>query len=368
MGRTGRRGWKLYGVALAGASILACTSRSPESMASETPAEAGPAQPNTAAASAAQPNNDPDFVQVYVNNVENLERVNDGCPGDWQDLVHYMGIQTLRPDIFLVQQIADQAQLDSYTSRLSSELGETYDGVIAEANPARMNSPCGAQKAHQTNAVIYRTSRFSLVSDPNASTKRWQSQAHDGSSCVNNHQARTKNVKVRLHDEIADEDITVASIHWPTRRDNWDGPRCAGSNAREATVELLEDGYGGSLLIFGGDANITDTNSSGNFRPWYRGLNGDLGGAHGYRDAIYADCAGAGGPIDACLARNWTISGSRRIDYVFARRGDGTMPRMTHGHTITFNEGDAADLEVTGTDRQDRNYSDHRAVRVRVHY
>lgn len=356
MSKRGRR--TIYGVALAGALVMAATG----ALVFQPVASAEPV-----AVAQGDPNNNPEFLQVYVNNVENLERVNDGCPGDWQDLIYYLTLQEFRPDIFLVQQISDQAQLDEYTSRLSSEFGETYAGVIAEEMPDEQNSPCGAQKAHQTNAVIYRTRRFTLISDPDASTKRWQSQAHDGDSCVNNNQARTRNVKAMLHDEVADRDVTVASIHWPTRRDNWDGPRCAESNAREATVELLEDGYGGELLIFAGDANITDA-ASGAFRPWYRGLNGDLGGSLGYRDAIYDHCADSGGPIDECLADNWTISGDRRIDFVFARRGDGSRPQMTDGHTVTFNEGDAADLEVTGTDRQDRSYSDHRAVRVRVHY
>jgi hypothetical protein len=356
MSTSRRRGGMIYGVALASALVMACTGPTPQPISSTTPAPAA----------LAAPNNNPAFVQVYVNNVENLEKVDDGCPGDWQDLVHYLSLQELRPDIFLVQQISNQGQLDLYTARLSSEFGEAYAGVIAEASPARMNSPCGSQKAHQTNAVIYRTGRFTLISDPDASTKRWQSQAHDGTSCVNNDQARTKNVKAMLHDDIADQDITVASIHWPTAA--MDGPPCAESNAREAIAELLEDGYGGSLLIFGGDGNVTDTDASGDFRPWYAGLNGDLGGTHGYRDASYAGCADSGEPINECLAENWTIGGNRRIDYVFARRGDGTMPQMTYSHTVTFNEGDAADLEVTGTDRRDRSYSDHRAIRVRVHY
>ena len=41
---------------------------------------------------------------------------------------------------------------------------------------------------------------------------------------------------------------------------------------------------------------------------------------------------------------------------------------MTGFHTITFDEGDAADQADTGSDRGDRNYSDHRAVMARIHY
>ncbi len=327
------------------------------------PAASAAPEPALAAA-----NDDPGFIQVYDNNVENLPTVDLQCPGDWQDLVYYLTLQEYRPDVFLVQQISGQEQLDAYTARLSQEFGETYAGVIAEESPAAMNSPCGAPKDYQTNAVIYRADRFTLLSDPDSSSKRWQSQADEGAGCANNDQARTRNVKAMLHDTIADKDITVASIHWPT--DASGGPPCAESNAREAAAEMLEDGYGGSLLVFGGDANYSDLDSEGAYRPWYAQLNGDVGGSLGYRDAVYSGCVSGGGAVADCLADNWTIGGStdRRIDFLFASRGGGTLPEITGSHTVTFDEGDAADLEVTGTDREDRGYSDHRAVGARVHY
>ncbi|NGN65491.1 hypothetical protein G5C51_16500 [Streptomyces sp. A7024] len=315
-----------------------------------------------AQAATGAPNNDPAFLQAYVNNVENLPTVGLQCPGDWQDLVHYMKLQTYRPDVFVMQQISNQTQLNSYTARLSQEFGETYRAVIAEPSPAAMNSPCGAPKDHQTNAVIYRTGRFDLKSDPNAETKRWQAQSDESGSCANNDQARTKAVKVRLHDKAANKDVTVASVHWPTAASG--GPACAESNAAEAAAELTQDGYGGSLLIFGGDANITDLDGAA-YRGWYAKTNGDLGGSRGYRDGVYAACAGD----KACLAKNWTLSGtSRRIDFLFARKGAGGLPATSDAHTVTWDEGDAADKQLTGDDRADMNYSDHRAVRVRVHY
>lgn len=302
-------------------------------------------------------NNNPAFVQVYDNNVENLPTVGLACPGDWQDLVYYLKRAPLKPDLFTVQQISNQTQLNSYLSRLSNDLGETYKGVIAEASPAAMNSPCGAPKDHQTNAVIYRAARFT---NKGLGSRTWQAQSDETGSCANNDQARTKAVKVRLHDKIANKDLTVASVHWPTA--NSGGPPCADSNAREAAAELTEDGYGGSLLIFAGDANISDR-ASGSFRSWYRLANGDLGGALGFRDAGYAGCGGA----TSCLDDNWTINSTRRIDFLFARRSGG-LPRIAAFHTVTFNEGDRADLAVTGTDREDRDYSDHRAVSARVYY
>jgi hypothetical protein len=304
-------------------------------------------------------NDDPAFVQVFDDNVENLPTADLQCPGDWQDLVYYLKRAPLKPDVFVVQQISNQSQLNSYVSRLSGDLGEAYAGVIAEASPAAMNSPCGAPKDHQTNAVIYRKARFT---DRGLGARTWQAQSEQGGSCVNNDQARTKAVKVRLHDKIANKDLTVASVHWATAKSGG-GTACSEANARETAAELTEDGYGGSLLIFAGDHNVSDV-SGGAFRPWHRLLNGDEGGGLGFRDAGYAGCGGS----LACLGDNWTIGGDRRIDFLFARKPSGGLPGVTGFHTITFNEGDAADQAETGSDRGDRNYSDHRAVMARIHY
>lgn len=320
------------------------------------------ANPATADVTVAAANNDPAFVQVVDNNVENLPTVDLACPGDWQDLVYYLRRAPLKPDIFIIQQISNRTQLNSYLNRLSDDLGEPYAGVIAEASPAAMNSPCGAPKDYQTNAVIFRTARFTNLG---LGSRTWQAQSDETGSCANNDQARTKAVKVRLHDKIANKDLTVASVHWPTAASG--GPPCAESNARETAAEMTEDGYGGSLLIVGGDVNYTDIDrgAAGDpYRTWYRSLNGDLGGTYDYRDAGYAGCSGS----KSCLADNWTAGGDRRIDYLFARKPSGGLPAMTAFHTITFNEGDAADLAETGSDRQDRDYSDHRAVMARIHY
>lgn len=301
-------------------------------------------------------NNDPAFVQVFNNNVENLPTVDLACPGDWQDLVYYIKRSPTKPDIFSVQQVSGQSQLDAYVSRLSTELGEAYAGVIADPSPARMNSPCGPPKDYQTNAVIYRKARFT---DRGLGARTWQAQSDETGTCANNDQARTQAVKVRLHDKIANKDLTVASVHWPTAASGG-GVDCSESNARETAAELTEDGYGGSLLIVGGDHNVTDVNSAGDFRAWYSLFNGGLG----YRDVAYTACGGS----KSCLATNWTTGGTNRIDFVFARKPGGPLPAVTGFHTITFNEGDAADEAATGSDRTDRDYSDHRAQMVRVHY
>jgi hypothetical protein len=301
-------------------------------------------------------NDDPGFVQVFDNNVENLPTADIQCPGDWQDLVHYMKRAPLKPDVFVVQQISGRGQLDDYLATLSQIVGERYEGVIADGSPKPMNSPCGAHKDHQTNAVVYRAARFT---DLGLGSRTWVAQSQNGGACANSPQARTQAVKVKLHDKLANKDLTVASVHWATADSG--GPPCSVANSAETAKEMTQDGYGGDLMIFGGDMNFTDVD--GGFRPWYRDLNGDLGGKHGFRDAAFAACDG-GKP---CLRDNWTIGGDRRIDFLFARTASG-LPRVTGFHTITFDEGDAADQADTGSDRGDRNYSDHRATMARIHY
>ena len=302
-------------------------------------------------------NDDPGFVQVFDNNVENLPTADLKCPGDWQDLVYYLKRAPLKPDVFIVQQISGKQQLDNYVGKLSKIVGEGYAGVIADGSPKAMNSPCGAPKGHQTNAVIYRKARFT---DQGLGSRTWVAQSERNGKCANSSQARTRAVKVKLHDKVANKDLTVASVHWATAASG--GPPCSVSNAAETAKEMTADGYGGSLMIFGGDMNFSDVNG-GSFRPWYRALNGDLHGKHGFRDAGYAGCDGA----KPCLADNWTIGSGRRIDFLFARAASG-LPRVTGFHTITFDEGDAADQAATGSDRADRNYSNHRAVMARIHY
>lgn len=348
--------------AIAAGILAAAAFATIPAVAGETTGEAAARTEATATVRAAA-NNDPDFVVVYNNNVENLPTVNLTCPGDWQDLVYYLQLAPLKPDIFTIQQISNQAQLNSYTDRLSSALGERYVGVIAQRTPSTiLRGKCGEPKYYQTNAVIFRAARFT---DQGLGHRTWQAQSDETGDCANNDQARTIAVKVRLHDKIAGRDLTVASVHWPTGRSG--GPPCARSNANELAAELTEDGYGGSLLISGGDHNFSDIDwgAQGDpFRAWFRSMSGDLGGRHNFRDAGYDGCSGS----KSCLSNNWTINHSRRIDFIFAKRTAGGLPNVTNFHTVTFNEGDAADEEVTGTDRGDRDYSDHRAVRAHIYY
>lgn len=306
-------------------------------------------------------NNNPAFLQVYTNNVENLEKAADDCPGDWQDLVYYMKTYYLSPDLYLVQQVSGQAQIDALAQRMSDDLVGIYRGVAAKADPAYQDSPC-AGKHYQTTGIIYRTGRLEPVT-----TEHWRANRLENGSCVNSPQERSAHLAIKFRDKINGKYVTAATVHFPTATMN--GPECIDFNVNEVVDETGP--LGGSLLIWGGDLNYTDMSSADNYRSWYSRTNGDLGGALGFRDILYDRCSetySTAAEIKACLKANWTISGDRRIDFLFAKLTSGGMPRVDRGRTVSFAEGDAADLEVTGDDRSDRDYSDHRSVMGQIYY
>ncbi|MGW7078045.1 hypothetical protein [Streptomyces sp. NPDC054866] len=344
------------------------------------PALAAPAL--AAAPAEAEPNGDPGFLQVYDANVENLptsdEQPPATCAGDWHDLMYYMRTQELKPDVYLVQQLNNKAQLDLLLDRMETHFGERYAGVLAENDPEPSKESAGGEcwdfKKRQTNAVIWRTDRLQLVkSQP--PDNRWQAQNLVDGQCVNNNQPRTKGVKALLHDKVSGKTVTAASFHWPTMGHG--GTECADENAVELSNELTEDGYDShapygatDLYIAGGDTNAHDREDA-TWRKWYAMANGDLPGSTlGFRDAVYADCQTKPDP-SACRKDRWTLvtSVNRRVDYILGRKPGGALPRMTDAVVPTFDEGDLADEALSGDgDNRDLDYSDHRAVGTRVHY
>jgi hypothetical protein len=304
----------------------------------------------------AEVNRNPAFTVVYDTNIENLETASERpCPGDWKDLLYFMKVQKLSPDLITVQQLTNRAQLNDLIRELDRTLPGRYAGIIAQRNPDPFSSPCGAPKARQTNAVIFRKGRFAYVAGSKAT---WRSNRTYGTrKCRPDGNDRTVNVAVQLRDKINGATVNAASFHWPTG--NASGPFCAPKNVRQLVNHV--ERAPSSLRIMGGDGNVTTAGGRG----WYGLVNGDAGGKLGYRDVTFAACGGA----PACITANWTVSPSakRRIDYLFARKGDGSLPAVTKVHTVTFEEAGAAARRVTGGDSP-RNYSDHRAVRARIHY
>jgi hypothetical protein len=303
---------------------------------------------------------------VLTANVENLPRTSDGCPGDFRDLYAYLEDEGLRPDVFFVQQLSGQAQLDELLALLSTQLQRPYAGRVAEANPTPFQSPCGAQKERQTNAVVFATDRMAVVGDP---IVRPSYKNVDG-TCVLDTLSRTRTLALLLRDGVTGEDVSATSLHWSTRNGPGPDPACATANARELDQIVRVHHGGAALFLAGGDTNepdLVEHTTTSTFQPWYTAMNVDLDGSLGWLDPIWRHCA-ATGALRSCLVNQWTFRGAtdRRIDFVFTR-GPTAVPTALQAHTITFNEAGAADRALTGSD-SDVPYSDHRAVWARLQY
>lgn len=275
---------------------------------------------------------------VYDNNIENMVK-KDGCEApNFDHLISYMKKQPRTPDVLTVQQISNTKQLNALTERLTKELPGGFAGKIAIGNPGSMGytGSCSKLKNQQTNAVIYRTGRLTPEK-----TTTWRSDAPENPTagtgpCRNltpteTSQDRVENIAVRFKDIQAKTTVSVASIHWATKK--WHGPDCAAENMREADKAL--DGLGGSLKIFGGDANAT---------PGQDGWWND-GGDYGYRDPIAEKC---GSPH---CSDKYNTTDKRRIDYILAKSGHG------------FSNVENISWSMAGG-----KYSDHRAVTAYVKY
>ena len=144
-------------------------------------------------------------------------------------------------------------------------------------------------------------------------------------------QDRVENVAIRLYDRVASQDVTVASIHWPTN--TWHGPECADENMREANNAV--DNLGGTLKIVAGDANTTKGT-----RGWWNDAID-----YGFRDPIAETC-----PSSGCPDSTSTL-GTHRIDFMLVKSGHGFSSARTITETMTGGK-----------------YSDHRALTAYVRY
>lgn len=290
-------------------------------------------------------NTAPDHLVVYNDNIENM--LPTSCDVNFNALFNYIKAQPKSPDVFTVQQISNQTQLNALLKRMTDELPGTYDGEIAIENPGVINvsyndDRCLRLKRQQTNAVIYRTDRFTLEDRTD-----WRSDAPDNwkagtGGCKNlddppagQSQDRVQNVAVRLHDRIADQDVTVASVHWPTSR--WNSQLCTAENMKEANDAV--DRLGGTLKIVSGDMNA----KKGVQGWWSDAL--DLG----FRDPIFETCPSSGCPDST------SSNGHQRIDYMLVKSGHG----FSGAKTIT-----EAMAGLSGGQK----YSDHRALTASVKY
>jgi hypothetical protein len=323
----------------------------------EAPAPASPEALGTATQASAV-NENAGFLMVYNVNYENLPTPNEQCAGDWQDLVYSMKAQTYSPDVIIVHQMSGAAQAAQLARFVEDTLPGQYASIVAEANPSPMNSPCGPAKDYQTNAIIYRTGRLQPVT---GTKETWQVYKGANGACVRNNQSRSIGVRMAFTDLINGKTVVLGSAHWPTMQDGpASDPSCAEQNL-QLTDARMRDVSGAHLRIWGVDANESDHGSNG-YRDWYKQAMAQLPSAldYAWNDPIYEACAGG----RSCLEDNWSGGAGGRIDFLFFN----AAASASQGHTVTYNEGDAAALQFTGADREDLNYSGHRAQRARIHY
>jgi endonuclease/exonuclease/phosphatase family metal-dependent hydrolase len=144
-------------------------------------------------------------------------------------------------------------------------------------------------------AIIYRTSRFDLVTQDINAQWIWENGV-----CA----LRTTgavNVKARFYDKLRGQYLNVASVH----NDRGESARyCSELNEKQLRDDLYA--YGGSgnfyTAIIAGDFNTSDT------QQWWYNM-----GASTYNDAIYR-----AGPVGE--ARH-TVADGRRIDFIWTRNG-----------------------------------------------
>lgn len=341
---------KLAVPVLASLSLFGCGSV--EAQAPVEPSALGTASQGVAV------NENAGFLMVYNVNYENLPTASEQCAGDWQDLVYYMKTQAYSPDAFIVHQMSGATQAAQLAQFIEDNLPGLYDSIVAEANPDEQLSPCGPEKRFQTNAIIYRTGRLQPISGTKAT---WQVYKGANGSCVMNTQARSIGVRMAFKDLITNKTVVLGSSHWPTNQEGPSSdPGCAEKNI-ELTDTKMRGVSGADLMVWGVDANESDYGGNG-YKDWYKRANSQVPSTidYGWNDALYEACSGG----RTCLENNWTVGSGARIDFLFFN----AAAHSSQGHTVTYNEGDAADLQFTGSDRDDLNYSGHRAQHARIHY
>lgn len=248
---------------------------------------------------------------------------------NWRGWVQHVKKQPgLKPDLILVQDLADVKQRKLLLGTLTKELGGTWDarGYADTWHPA----------------VVWRKERFEKPKH-----RSWR--GYGGASCSLNSDASPA-VQVRLYDRLAKRWITCASF----KTDPKAPATCPLANFKKVHANLSEAAWAGDLMIMGTDANESDRAGRG-WSPWYTGVNLRLSPAGkppnlGYCDPIFDVCDGD----PKLLKKHVTREGGKRIDYLLARKKRGE---------VQFE--DAATLPIGD---EEGPWSDHNSVRCVVSY
>ncbi len=317
-------------------------------------------------------NSRPDRLVVYNLNVENMLF-------DWKDLVHDMARDDLRPDLFTVQQVTDERELERLAAFMTRRLGVSYVGVVAQANPPdRRFQDQIRPHPTVTTGLIFRDRRFDVVTK--TSWRPWGKGFADQPKTCDERSPHSgyETLRVKLFDTRAQKHVVVTSLrHWTWHScnsknlfelaDGWD----TGANAHPGL------GSGAALHLVAGDFNEPAFDGDGNAKCWYRQMNGSLRQPTcanerelGFTEPAFEACGGD----KACTNR---LTG---IDFVFVRRSDGVKARADHFDVVSFDEAHRSSVAATGGDGpsnlerrdgyddQGPDYSQHHAMRAFVYY
>lgn len=309
---------------------------------------------------------------VYSNNVENMIF-------DWNDLVHFMAEEPLRPDLFLLQQVSGKKGIDRMASVMQRRLGVGYKGVVAQNRPddTRFQAQV-VPRPPVTTGVIWRTKRFDFVSK-----ETWMPWGrgfkNQPKRCdVRSNHSGYESIRVKLWDKVAKKHIVVVSLR------HWTWKPCSTKNVFEidrgvANGPNAHHGLGSqaALHIVAGDFNDRLFESNGDYKCWYKEMNRGLGARgcanrsmDGFTDPLFESCDG----------KKPCVRSKAGIDHIFVRRSDGKKARTSHYRVVGFDDAHRASVRATGRDAnsnvrsvdgwvdQGENYSQHRARRAYVFY
>jgi hypothetical protein len=273
----------------------------------------------------------------------------DDCHGDWTELIDQIASTNVAPDVVLLQQMSGKGSgtspVETVESALTARFPQaTYNTIVAEAQPGTYPSANCPDKLHQTNGILYRTQRL----DYTAGTKKTlMAMIKTAAGCKPAGLSRNLAVFAKFLDKVSGHEVALGSVHWPVT----DG--CGPMNG-ELTDGVMTSYTGAQLFVWGGDINLPDRDAGG-WYPWYATVNGEVGGALGYRDAIYQACGGQLG----CLEQNVTLL-KVRYDFLFTKYNGaykGGLPNTSDAWTPPWDpDGDGL------------RYSQHRAVKAYVYW
>ena len=301
-------------------------------------------------------------ISVYDFNIHKME-------GRWEDWVRDIDTAGIpKPDIILLQDLPNRRGRLAFQSFLGETWGDTWYGRAGVQGGTGWHT-----------AIVWRAGRFESpksrgwwgFGDPNNEDTR--------SVCVDGADNTSRDVpngapavQVRLHDKIADRYVSAVSFKTPPSSPD----DCPLANTQKVNSKLTETGWLGGILVMGTDANSRDwdvnADGLGRWRCWYLRTNGEVvddpNTTHdetsacpssetrdfSFRDPIFHLCRGDRTCLEGHATRRQV-----RIDFIFAKLRDGSMPRTSEDETET------ATLPRGGANGP---YSDHRAIRTMIYY